>query len=66
MSEPQKAELYISRLNGADEGKRVRIEARDGAKLLGRIDVDITGFAEAVMGLGAVPCTFATKRQQRA
>lgn len=57
-----KCELTISRLHGADEGKRVRIDACDGSKLLARIEIDVETFAMAVMGLGAVPAEFRTTR----
>lgn len=58
----ERCELYIARLNGAQDDKLVRIEARAGAKLLGRIEVHLEDFAAAVMGLGAVPSTFTTER----
>jgi len=57
-----KCELHITRLHGADEGKIVRIEARDGAKLLSRVEIGLEDFAAAVMGLGAVPAQFTTTR----
>jgi len=58
-----KCELYISRMHGASEGRIVRIEARDGRALIGRIEVSLEGFAEALMGTAAVPATFATIRE---
>lgn len=58
-------ELYIARLNGAQDEHVVRIEARIGPKLLGRIDVRLVDFAAAVMGTAAVPSTFATQREPR-
>ena len=60
----ERCELYIARLNGADDGKLVRIDAKRGTKLLGRIEVRLEDFAAAVMGLGAVPSTFTTVRQE--
>lgn len=51
--------LYISRMSDADA---VKIEARQGAQLLCRIEVDMTEFAKALMGLAAQPATFTTKR----
>jgi hypothetical protein len=60
-----KCELYITRVHGADDGKVVRIEARDGAKLLSRIELDVEGFALAIMGLGAVPAEHTTVRLTR-
>jgi len=58
-----KCQLYITRLHGADDGKIVRIEARDGPKLLSRIEIDVEGFALAVMGQGCLPAEHTTVRQ---
>jgi hypothetical protein len=58
-----RAELYIARLNGAQDDKVVRIDAKQGAKLLGRIEVNLEDFASALMGMGAMPCTFTTERE---
>lgn len=56
--------VFISRLFGGAEndGKVVRIEARDGAKLLSRIDLSVEDFALAVMGLGGVRAEHSTVR----
>lgn len=56
------SELYISRMNGVDEGKVVRIDVRDGATLLSRTEVKLEDFAAALMGQGAVPAGFTTQR----
>lgn len=62
----ERCELYIARLNGGeDENKIVRIEARVGPRLLGRIDVRLEDFAAATMGTAAVPSTFTTTREAR-
>lgn len=57
--------LYIARLHGADEGKTVRIDVRDGLNLLARIELSVEQFALAVMGLSAVPAEFSTTRTAR-
>lgn len=57
-----KCELYITRMHGVDEGKVVRIEARDGAKLLSRVELSVEGFGLAIMGLGAIPADHTTVR----
>ena len=57
-----KCQVYISRMFGADEGKLVRIDARDGSRLLGRVEISVEDFALAIMGLGAVPAKFSTMR----
>lgn len=54
--------LYIARLHGAEEGKTVRIDARDGSKLLARIELSVEQFAMAVMGVGAIPAEFSNTR----
>lgn len=56
------AQLYISKMNGDVSG--VRIDVREGTNLLSRVEVPMEGFAEALMGLAAVPCWFSTKRDQ--
>lgn len=58
-------ELYIARLHGNADGKIVRIEARIGSVLLGRIEVGLEEFAAATMGVAAVPATFTTTREDR-
>lgn len=57
-----KCELTISRIHGAEDGKLVRIDAVRDGKLLSRIEVDITHFALAVMGLGCVPADHSITR----
>lgn len=57
-----RCQLYIARLHGSEEGKAVRIDARDGTKLLGRIELSVEQFALAVMGVGAVPAEFSNER----
>lgn len=59
-------ELYIARISGGTDEKIVRIEARRGAILLGRIELGLEDFAAALMGQGAVPSTFTTERKPRA
>lgn len=61
-----KCELYITRLHGVDDGKVVRIEARDGATLLSRIELPIGDFALALMGQGAVPAEHTNVRRSAA
>lgn len=58
-----KAELYIARVNVGSGDDVVRIEARDGPKLLGRIEVSIEGFARAVLGIAGIPAKFSTVRE---
>lgn len=56
------SELYISRLNGGGDDHLVRIDTRDGAKLLSRTEVTIEDFAKAILGQGAVPAKFTMDR----
>lgn len=58
------AQLYISRLNGSDDNKIVRIDVKDGITLLSRTEVKLEDFAAAVMGQGAVPAGFTTERDR--
>lgn len=58
----RKCELYVARQFGSTDGDLVRIEARVGAKLLGRIEVSLEDFAAAVMGSAARPAIFSTMR----
>ncbi len=60
-----KCELYLARLNGATDEKIVRIDARIGPKLLGRIEVKLEDFIASIMGQGAVPASFTTERKPR-
>lgn len=56
-----KAEIYIAKLQGAQEGKIIRIDVRDGAKLLSRVEMPLEAFADALMGMGAVPVEYTQK-----
>lgn len=60
----EKAQLYIARMHGDADGKVVRIDARKGPKLLGRIELTLEDFAAAVMGSGAIPCIFTDERDK--
>lgn len=62
MSQP--CELYISRLYGPDDDKVVRIDAKAGARLLGRVELSLEDFAAAVMGRGAVPGAFTNEHRR--
>lgn len=56
-----KAELYIAKLQGNSDGKVVRIDVRQGIKILSRIEMPIEDFADALMGMGAVPVEYIEK-----
>lgn len=56
-----KAELYIAKLQGNSDGKVVRIDVRQGIKILSRIEMPIEDFADALMGVGAVPVEYIEK-----
>jgi len=60
---PMKCEIYLSRLYGSPEDGTVRIDAKDGKTLLGRIDISIENFAKALLGQGGVPAEFSTVRE---
>lgn len=57
-----KAEIYINKMEGAQEGKLVRIDVRAGAILLSRVEMPIADFADALMGLGAVTVEFTERK----
>lgn len=58
----RKCEFYVARQYGGPNGDLVRIEARFGGKILGRIEITLTDFAAAVMGSSALPAIFSTQR----
>lgn len=60
-----KCQVYIARLYGSEENKTVRIDAKDGPVLLGRIDIAIEDFAKALLGQGGIPAEFSTVREIR-
>lgn len=59
----EKCELYISRLQGAPDGRVVCISIRQGRNCIAQIELPIEDFALAVMGQGAIPANL-TKRQR--
>lgn len=56
-----KAEIYISKMQGNSDGKVVRIDVKAGIKLLSRVEIPIEAFADALMGMGAVPVEYIEK-----
>lgn len=54
-------DLYINRLEGEAEGKRVRIDIRQGSVIVCRVELSLEDFAAAVMGRGAIPVTITRK-----
>lgn len=58
------ADLYIARQHGADDDRIVRIDCRNGADLLCRIEVQVEDLMLAIMGMACVPCAFLTERDK--
>lgn len=58
----RKCEFYVARQYGSTDGDLVKIEARVGQLLLGRIEISMVDFAAAVMGTAALPAIFSTQR----
>lgn len=58
-------EVTIGRLYGADDGSIVRIDAHDGPRLLGRIEMPLADFAACLMGTGKAPGFHTTVRTIR-
>jgi hypothetical protein len=56
------AQIYISRVYQGDNNEIVRIDVKDHRKLLSRVDIPLRDFAAAVMGQGAMPCSFTSER----